>query len=201
MYSGSVPRTQQGFVYIGLLIFMTVVAISMDAVSEVWTLTARREREEQLLFIGNQYRLAITRYYLESPRGARKFPKRLEDMLEDNRADDKSRRYLRRLYIDPMTGKADWGEVTLADGSIVGVYSSSLEAPIKRHGFLKKDSMFEDQTRYADWVFRSPLPEANPVLGKGQGYGTQGKTPPVIPQGPIRGTPGVKPSTLPTLGR
>lgn len=198
MRSGSARRTQRGFFYMGLLIFVAIVAIGLDAVSQVWVFSAQREREAQLLFIGNQYREAITRYYTESPRGARRFPKQLSDLLEDNRGEDKTRRYLRRLYEDPMTGKTDWGEVSLADGSIVGVYSRSLDAPIKVSGFQFRDAVFADQTRYADWVFRSPLPAANPVLGNGKGYsGSQSNMPPVIPSGPIRNTPGPRLPTLP----
>lgn len=200
MRSGSAGGGQRGFAYIALLIFVAIVAIGLDAVSEVWSFSAQREREAELLFVGNQYRQAITRYYTDSPRGARTFPRHLEDLLEDKRADDKARRYLRQMYRDPMTGKADWGEVTLADGSIVGVYSRSLEQTIKRSGFMDRDRMFAEQTRYTDWVFRSALPAANPVLGAGAGYGgAQNKTPPVIPPGPIRSTPGSKPSTLPSL--
>jgi type II secretory pathway pseudopilin PulG len=194
------PGAQQGFFYVGLLIFVAIVAIGLNVVSEVWVFSAQREREAELLFIGNQYRDAITRYYVESPRGARKFPKQLSDLLEDNRGEDKVRRYLRRMYVDPMTGQSNWGEVTLVDGSIVGVYSRSLDAPIKVSGFKLRDAMFADQTRYTDWVFRSSLPAANPVLANGQGYsGGQSNTPPIIPAGPIRGTPGSKPSSLPRL--
>ena len=194
MRNGRLRRAAGGFAFIALLIFVAVLAIAMTAVSEVWSFSAQREREAELLFVGNQYRLAITRYYSESPRGARSFPRSLEDLLLDNRAQEMPHRYLRKLFPDPMTGQPDWGTVTLADGSIVGVYSQSQKTPIKIAGFSKLDQQFAEQTRYSDWVFRSPLPAANPVLGAGAGYGT-GKggpaTPvPQTPGGPIRSTPG-----------
>lgn len=204
MLNGRATRAEGGFVYIALLIFVAVIAISLSAVSEVWSFSAQRDRETELLFIGNQYRRAITLYYTSSPRGVRAFPHSLEELLVDNRTEDNAQHYLRRLYPDPMTGKVDWGTVTLPDGGIVGVYSRSEGTPIKQAGFSRRDKVFAEQTRYSDWVFRSPLPAANPVLGAGAGYGTKANGPtgaPPQPQapGPIRSTPGTKPSTLPSL--
>ena len=197
-------RSQQGFFYIGLLIFVAVVAIGLSAVSEVWILSGQRQREEELLFVGDQYRQAITRYYMQSPRAAMRFPMQLDDLLLDTRNVDAKKHYLRQRYVDPMTGKADWGEVTLADGTIVGVYSRSLDHPIKTSGFRMRDAAFEDQTRYADWVFRSPLPAANPVLGAKDTYsGQQNPQNPAanLPPGPIRSTPNGRqpPPILPGL--
>lgn len=181
---------EAGFVYIGLLIFLAVIAIGLDAVSEVWHQSAQRDREEELLFIGNQFREAITRYYTTSPRGQPNFPMQLEDLLEDSRFQDAPHHHLRKLYADPMTGKADWNLVTLPGGGIVGVSSRSDDAPLKVDGFRLRDAIFKEQAHYSDWVFRSALPAANPQLGfKPGSYGT---TPggPALPQGPIRGPQG-----------
>jgi len=198
---------QRGYFYVSLLLFVVLVGISLMAVSEVWSQRAQREREEELLFIGQQYRQAITHYYATSPKGAFRFPHSLEDLLDDDRDPNRRGHHLRRLYPDPITGRSDWGEVTLADGSIVGVYSRSTEQPLKQKGFLSRDRTFEDQSHYADWVFRSPLPAANPTLGT-NGYNAAGPSAPgaapVVPNGPIRGTPGGQPNNglnRPILGR
>ena len=83
----------------------------------------------------------------------------------------------------------------------MGVYSRSLDHPLKQKGFRARDKGFDEQTRYADWIFRSPLPAANPVLGAKDSYGTQPNTNPAanLPPGPIRSTPGSRPSNLPGL--
>lgn len=202
-------KSEQGFLYIGLLLFVVLMGIGLEAVSELWSLTAQRDREQELLFIGNQYRQAITHYYTSSRRGAYHFPHSLDELLSDDRDPERPMRHLRKLYPDPMTGKTDWGEVTLADGSIVGVYSTSLDRPIKSKWFAFRDRSFEDQTRYSDWVFRSALPAANPTLG-GNGYsnnsgpsGNPAAPPPTVPNGPIRPTPGARPSGIntPFMGR
>ena len=49
-------------------------------------MTARRDREAQLLWVGNQYRQAIASYYLKGPAGLLQFPPSLDDLLEDRGA-------------------------------------------------------------------------------------------------------------------
>jgi type II secretory pathway pseudopilin PulG len=176
---------QSGFVYIGLLIGLMIIGIGLGAVSEVWHQSRQREREEELLFVGNQFRLAITRYYLESPRGIQRFPMSLQDLLQDDRSPEKFRRHLRKLYADPMTGKADWAEIRLPGGQLVGVHSQSTEPVLKVAEFRLRDKGLIDKTQYAEWEFRSALPAANPILGPGGSYTTPT-------------TPGQRPSTVPT---
>jgi len=187
----------KGFVYVGLLIGLAVIGIGLSAVSEVWSQSRQREREEELLFIGNQFRQAITRYYLESPRGKMRFPMSMEELLQDDRSPDASRRYLRRLYVDPMTNKADWGEIRLPGGQLVGVYSQSNDAPLKVAEFRLRDKDFADKARYSEWVFRSALPAANPILSPNASY----STPATSSQG-IGASTSLHPptSTRPTLG-
>lgn len=179
----------QGFVYVGLLIGLVVIGIGLSAVSEVWHQSRQREREEELLFIGNQFRQAITRYYLDSPRGKMRFPMSMDELLQDDRSPDASHRYLRKLYVDPMTNKADWGEIHLPGGQLVGIYSQSNDAPLKVAEFRLRDKDFADKTRYSEWVFRSALPAANPILSPNGGYSTSSTSPQGIgsstPQRPL----------------
>ena len=62
-------------------------------------------------------------------------------------------RYLRRLYLDPLTGKAEWGIVKAPDAGIAGVHSLSEEAPLKRAGFRVRDAAFEGKLKYSEWRF------------------------------------------------
>jgi len=187
MRSGNGRRQQGGFVYIALLIGMAIIGIGLGTVSEVWTQSRQREKEEELLFVGDQFRIAITRFYQQSPPAARRFPNTLEELLEDNRNPDKPMRHLRRLYADPITQTTRWGEVRLPGGQLVGVYSESADAPLKTAGFALKNKDFADQTHYSDWVFRSALPAANPNLAAGGGFNTNGAA--GSPAAPPRTTP------------
>ena len=118
----------RGFTYIGLLIAVVLLGIGLALVGEVWNTAVKRDRERELLFVGDQFRQAIGRYYESSP-GVKQYPRKLEDLLEDKRF-PVMKRYLRRIYLDPMTGKADWGLVMQGD-QILGVYSPSKDTPIK----------------------------------------------------------------------
>ena len=44
-----------------------------------------REKERDLLFVGDQFRRAIGEYYEKAPGGVKVYPKKLEDLLRDNR--------------------------------------------------------------------------------------------------------------------
>jgi hypothetical protein len=52
-----------------------------------------------------------------------------------------------------MTRQASWGLVTQADGQIVGVYSLSGKAPLKKVGFRPQDADFGQKKAYTEWLF------------------------------------------------
>lgn len=139
-----------GFTYLGLLIAVALMGIGLAAIGEVWSTALKRERERELLFVGGQFRQAIGRYYEGSP-GVKQYPRKLEDLLEDKRF-PVIKRYLRRIYLDPMTGKPDWGLLMQGD-QILGVYSQSKDKPFKTANFQPADAYFADSNAYSDWRF------------------------------------------------
>ena len=140
------------------------MGVWLSATANVWQLRQQREKEKELLFIGQQFQLAIERYARASQGSGRRLPLRLEDLLLDERTLEK-RRHLRRIYADPMTGDADWVLVRQADGQIIGVHSLSTEVPLKKAGFGAKYSGFSDASSYADWVFLAAVRTATPPPG------------------------------------
>lgn len=166
-------RDQKGFTYLALLIAVAVGGAVLAAVGELTSHAQQRDKEAELLFVGQQYREAIRAYYERSPGGAKRYPKKLEELLADNRYPT-AQRYLRRPYPDPMTGKAEWGQVEAPDGGIMGVYSLSEAPPIKTGGFSKRDESFTDAARYAEWkFFYSPTTVTSPT---GLGVSRSGNT-------------------------
>lgn len=118
-------------------------------IGEVWHTAAAREKETELLYVGNQYRRAIERYYLSGPQ---QFPRTRDDLLKDPRKPG-TERYLRRLYPDPLSGRDEWGIVKGPDGGIMGVHSLSNEKPLKSANFRLRDKTFEGAAQYSDWKF------------------------------------------------
>lgn len=140
----------QGYAYVLMLAFVGVAGLGLAGVATVWSTAAQREREAELLFVGQQFRAAIASYYEQSP-GAKQFPRTLDDLLEDPRF-PVPRRHLRRMYLDPMTGNPDWVEVRFQDW-VIGVRSRSEAQPVKTALFQPEDIKLAGSLRYADWQF------------------------------------------------
>jgi type II secretory pathway pseudopilin PulG len=127
-----------------LLGSILIIGIATAGVAQLWSTQVKREKEAELLFRLGEFRKAITRYQADHNR----LPKELKDLLLDS-TQLQTRRYLRQIYTDPMTGKADWNLQLLADrtGTVSGiqdVHSKSKAKPLK--SFPGKN--FE---AYKDW--------------------------------------------------
>jgi type II secretory pathway pseudopilin PulG len=146
-----VVKRNLGFTYLTALFALAILMGGLALVGEMWETSAAREREAQLLFVGNEYRKAIGLYYNSTPGAAKRYPGALEDLIKDPRL-PQTQRYLRRLYADPLGG-SEWGLVRADDGGIAGVYSQSDAAPVKVAGFRVRDAMFEGAVKYSDWRF------------------------------------------------
>lgn len=131
---GMTTRTRRrngsaGFTYIGVLLLIAFMGVALGLVGEVWRTVQMREAERDLRFIGNEFRRAIGRYYQSTPGPVKRFPNSLSNLLNDDRYPG-TRRYLRRIYRDPITNRPDWGLVKAPEGGIAGVYSLSEDEPI-----------------------------------------------------------------------
>lgn len=145
-------RRPRGVVLLALLFVLVLAEIAAMAALQVSSTTRQREQELELLFVGDQYRQAITHYYFAAPRGqGRLLPARLEDLLDDHRF-PLPVQHLRRLYADPITGSTDWGLVKQGD-RIIGIHSLSNAQPRKQAGFDASHSAFTGKSTYQDWVF------------------------------------------------
>lgn len=148
----SMRRHQRGFTYLAILFFVAVLGVGLAAVGEVWDTASRRDKERDLLRAGRDLRDAIGRYYTAPSGGTARYPSSLEDLLKDNRVPG-VRRQLRRIPVDPMTGKADWATLGAPGGGIAGVHSRSEEAPLKTANFDHGEDGFEGGKKYSEWRF------------------------------------------------
>lgn len=146
-------RSCDGFTYIGVLLAVAFIGVALAATGTVWQQTRQREKEHELLFVGNQFRQALEGYYENPPPGkAKKFPRKIEDLLQDDRYPG-VRRYLRKIYRDPMTGGTEWGLLRGADKAIVGLYSLSDGEPLKTANFDPDDAALAGKRYYNEWQF------------------------------------------------
>jgi type II secretory pathway pseudopilin PulG len=77
-----------------LLVALAVMLTLMSVAMPVWRQQVRREREEELLFRLKQYAHALALYQRRVPGGS---PGTVDDLVKQ--------RFLRRKYLDPITGK------------------------------------------------------------------------------------------------
>jgi type II secretory pathway pseudopilin PulG len=148
---GRARRRDGGFTYLGVLFVVVLLGLGLAGASEVWSIASQRTRERQLLWVGNQYARALKSYYTQSP-GARQYPLRLDELVEDRRFPE-PRRHLRQLYPDPVGRSAEWGLILNAEGRIGGIASLSEQTPLKQAGFPPAWEKFEGMTKYSDWRF------------------------------------------------
>jgi len=143
---------QRGFTYVAVLILVATLGAVSAAFGELTSHAVQREKEQDLLFVGNEYRKAIASYYRGTPCAIKRYPQSLEDLLADRRYPTPVR-HLRRLYPDPMTGKDEWGLLAAPEGGIRGIHSLSQETPVKSGGFAYRDRALEGAGAYAQWHF------------------------------------------------
>ena len=144
---------QQGFTYVGLLLLLALAGTALAGAGTLWSIESRRDKEAQLLFIGDQFNEAITSFREHTPAGQmQRFPRRLDELLDDKRWPT-TRRHLRQVFVDPMTGSREWGLVRTPGGEIIGVHSLADGKPLKKGNFPGRWAAFAQAGSYRDWRF------------------------------------------------
>ena len=176
---------QRGITLIVVLVMIVLIGLSAGLAGQSWRALVQREREAELLWRGDQYRKAIASYYGAVGQGGiaglQTYPNRLEDLLRDPRT-PATKRHLRRLYPDPMTGEP-FEVLKDPGGRLNGVRSSSLEEPFQKDGFPSDYQDFSDAETYTAWEFRFTPPKAKvgpttgPTTGPGPSPGPTTKPP------------------------
>lgn len=164
---GSPGPCQAGFTYLGLIIFVFILGMVGAATLKIGSLLQRAHAEQELLEIGFQFSTALRTYAEASPRGRPTQPMSLEELLRDTRFPN-PRRHLRKIFVDPVSGKAEWGLVRAGDGGrILGVHSLSQAAPLKLGNFDQRFPGFENRERISDWKFMAERQGAAAPLAPG----------------------------------
>jgi type II secretory pathway pseudopilin PulG len=146
-------RREAGFTYVGLIVLVTIIGLVGAATLKADALLRRAAAEEELLEIGAAFSAALKSYAEATPRGQPNYPPTLQELLKDPRFPG-VRRHLRRIFVDPVTGKAEWGIVHAADQKgVLAVYSQSQARPLKVANFDARFPNFENKEHLSDWKF------------------------------------------------
>jgi hypothetical protein len=92
-------RSRRGSVLLIIMMMATVLLVSLTAALPSIYQEAQREREEELIFRGNQYAHAVMLFRQKFQR----FPSTVDELIETD-----GMRFLRKAYTDPMDPKGKW---------------------------------------------------------------------------------------------
>jgi hypothetical protein len=141
-------RQERGFAMLFVLLMAGMIAITLYLALPRAAFEAQREKEQTLIDRGSQYKRAIQLYVRQNKR----WPAKVEDLEDTN-----GKRYLRRRYVDPMTGKDEWRPVHVGPN---GVLTDSL---IKQKDKAKDGDTFN--TVITDLGGVSALPDGTQTAG------------------------------------
>jgi type II secretory pathway pseudopilin PulG len=152
MRAGSSKRSADGFTMVALLAATAILVSGLALVGTTWEFAARRQKESELLRVGELYARAIAQYRRVSPGGTRQDPPSLEALLLDPRFSNKIR-HIRRMYADPIAPQSPWGLVRGPDGAIRGVFSQSDHPPLRTGQVDLGILILSPAQHYHQWQF------------------------------------------------
>src|SRR2546423_1916504 len=149
-----IAKKQRGVTLLELIIAITVLMILMGAAVPVVRLTIRRQKETDLHRDLWEMRAAIDRYKDAADRnafqikvGSDGYPPDLETLVKGVDVQGKKLRFLRRIPIDPMTGKNEWGMRSTQDDPTSDSWGGQNVFDV----FSKSDGAGLDGSKYKDW--------------------------------------------------
>lgn len=125
----------------GLLVAIGAMGVLMSMILPVWSQSAKREREAELIFRGEQYARAIELY---QRRYVGAHPPDLETLVDE--------RFLRRLYEDPMSEDGEFKVVYQSEADEVQAGTAATGRAGERVGITGEPSSSPDQ----DGSFSNP---------------------------------------------
>ena len=113
---------RRGFTVVELIVAMTILMILTAAAVPIVRVTIQRNNERELRHALWEMRDGIDRYKDAADRGAfqikvdsQGYPPDLETLVKGVDSNGKKMRFLRRIPVDPMTGKTEWGLRSVQD--------------------------------------------------------------------------------------
>ncbi len=112
---------ESGFMLLAAICLMVLLLISLAIAAPKMARAIQRDKEMEAIQRGEQYRLAIKKYYKQF--GA--YPTSVKQLLNTN-----NMRFLRQEYADPLTGKDDWKPILYGQAHVrpLGFFGKPLSA-------------------------------------------------------------------------
>lgn len=150
-------RSERGVTLLELIVASFILLVLASAALPVVRVTIQRSKEEQLHKALREIRDAIDRYKDYADRnlirvevGSEGYPPDLETLVKVTQigaGSDRKVRFLRRIPVDPMTGRTDWNLQSIQDDPDSSSWGGSNVFDVHS----KSQGTALDGTRYADW--------------------------------------------------
>jgi general secretion pathway protein G len=148
------PGSQAGLTLVELIVTVAILAILASAAVPLARFRVRREKERELHYDLWQMRDAIDRYKDAADRHAfiskldsQGYPPDLETLVKGVDAQGKKLKFLRRIPVDPMTGKAEWTMRSMQDDANSDSWGGQNLFDVAS----KSQGKGLDGTKYSDW--------------------------------------------------
>ena len=154
-FVGSGKRLRQrGLTLVELIVAITILVILTGMAIPIAKVRIKREKERLLWYDLWQMRDAIDRYKDAADRnafqtkvGTEGYPPDLDTLVNGVDVAGKKVRFLRRIPVDPMTGKAEWGLRSMQDDPKSTTWGGQNVFDV----YSKSDGTGTDGTKYSDW--------------------------------------------------
>jgi len=143
-----------GFTLIELIVATTILVILTGMIVPLARLSIKREKERELRYDLWMMRDSIDRYKDAADRGAFQikvgtegYPPDLETLVTGVDVGGKKVRFLRKIPVDPMTGKTEWGMRSMQDDPTSDSWGGQNIFDV----FTKSEGTALDGTKYKEW--------------------------------------------------
>jgi general secretion pathway protein G len=144
----------RGFTVIELIVAMTILMILTAAAVPIVRVTIQRNKERDLRRALWEMRDSIDRYKDAADRGAfqikvdsQGYPPDLDTLVKGVDSNGKKIRFLRRIPVDPMTGKTEWGLRSMQDEAESDSWGGQNVFDV----YTKSEGTALDGTKYKTW--------------------------------------------------
>jgi general secretion pathway protein G len=145
---------QAGLTLVELIVTVAILAILATAAVPLARFRVQREKERELRYDLWQMRDAIDRYKDAAEKHAfqikldsQGYPPDLDTLVKGVDAQGKKLRFLRRIPVDPMTGKAEWTLRSMQDEPNSDSWGGQNVFDVAS----KSQATAMDGTKYSDW--------------------------------------------------
>ena len=147
-------RGERGLTLVELVVTVAILAILAGAAAPIARFKIKRDKERELRYDLWTMRDAIDKYKDAADKGAfqtkvdsQNYPPDLESLVNGVDVQGKKVKFLRRIPVDPMTGKAEWGLRSMQDDPDSDSYGGQSVFDV----YSKSQGTALDGTKYSEW--------------------------------------------------